>query len=172
MKKKEYSEKNKDKLREYNKKYVEENREKILRIKTKYNRSEKGIEKGKEYRRKSEVKERRREYIKIWQRERLKKNLNFAIKRRLQRRLLRAIEIYIKEKRYLRSKKFKLDYEKIINHLIPFPKDISKYHIDHIKPLCSFDLTNDKEAKKAFSPENHQWLLIKENLSKGGKYEK
>jgi len=44
-----------------------------------------------------------------------------------------------------------------------------KYHIDHIKPLCSFNLNDPEEIKKAFAPENHQWLLVFENLSKGSK---
>ena len=41
-----------------------------------------------------------------------------------------------------------------------------RLHIDHIKPLCSFDLTNLEEVKKAFAPENHRWLLAKDNLAK------
>ena len=57
----------------------------------------------------------------------------------------------------------------IIEHLKPFPKDLSKFHIDHIKPLCSFDLTDFEQIKMAFTPENHQWLTIKQNLSKGGR---
>ena len=30
-------------------------------------------------------------------------------------------------------------------------------------------MANKEEIKKAFAPENHQWLLAKENLKKGGK---
>ena len=66
----------------------------------------------------------------------------------------------------MKSKKYGIDYKAIIEHLKPFPKDISIYHIDHIKPLCSFDLTSPKEVKKAFAPENHQWLLARDNLMK------
>ncbi|GAI09868.1 unnamed protein product [marine sediment metagenome] len=72
-------------------------------------------------------------------------------------------------------KTYGIDYKEIINHLQPFPKDISKYHIDHKKPLCSFQFinkdgsTNLEEIKKAFAPENHQWLTIQENLRKGGR---
>lgn len=169
--KKEYYQENKDRIREYYKNYVKENGERIIKIKRKYNRSEKGLNKAKEYTNRPEIKKKIRIYKRNWQRKELKENLNFAIKRRLQRRLNHAINLYIKEKRYLNSKKFKLDYKNIINQLKPFPKNIKEYHIDHIKPLCSFDLTKKEEVEKAFDPKNHQWLLIKENLSKGGKIE-
>jgi hypothetical protein len=46
-----------------------------------------------------------------------------------------------------------------------------KWHIDHIKPCCSFDLNNDEEQKKCFYYTNLQPLWAKDNLSKGGKYE-
>ncbi len=50
---------------------------------------------------------------------------------------------------------------------LPEDFDSKKYHIDHIKPLCSFNLEDSEELKKATSAENHQWLLANENLSKG-----
>lgn len=45
------------------------------------------------------------------------------------------------------------------------------WHIDHIKPCCSFDLTQEEEQKKCFHYTNLQPLWAVENLSKGGKYE-
>ncbi len=112
--------------------------------------------------------------VRLWIKNKIKEDLDFAIRTRLRRRLSYAINLYLKERRYLKSRDFHLDYENIIHHLKPFPKYIKDYHIDHIIPLCSFDLTKKEEILKAFAPENHQWLLIKENLVKGGKidYEK
>lgn len=44
------------------------------------------------------------------------------------------------------------------------------WHIDHIRPLASFDLTQEKEQKLAFHFLNLQPLWAHENLSKSDKY--
>jgi hypothetical protein len=45
-----------------------------------------------------------------------------------------------------------------------------KWHIDHIKPVASFDLTDIEEQKKCFHYSNLQPLWAIENLMKGAKY--
>lgn len=62
-----------------------------------------------------------------------------------------------------------IDIQKILAELGPCPGGLSDWHIDHIKPICSFDLNNRKEFLTAFSPENHQWLTAQENLFKNAK---
>jgi hypothetical protein len=44
------------------------------------------------------------------------------------------------------------------------------FHIDHIKPCCSFDLTKEEEQKKCFHYTNLQPLWAEDNMKKGGKY--
>lgn len=47
----------------------------------------------------------------------------------------------------------------------------SYWHIDHIKPLALFDLSDDTHVKQACHYTNLQPLEAKENLKKGAKYE-
>lgn len=96
----------------------------------------------------------------------LKTDKGFRIAYRIRSRLRKSVRIYILKGR-VQARKYGVDYRAIIEHLKPFPEDLSKYHIDHIKPLCSFDLTDPEQVKQAFAPENHQWLLAQDNLKKG-----
>ncbi len=97
-------------------------------------------------------------------------NKNFVVLRRLRSSLHKNLSKYTKTGKVFSSSKYGINHKAIIEHLKPFPENINEYHVDHIKPLCSFDLTNPNEVKKAFAPENHQWLLIEENLRKGGTF--
>ena len=54
----------------------------------------------------------------------------------------------------------------IIEHLKPFPKNLSIYEIDHKIPLSKFNLKNNNDIKKAFAPSNYQWLPIWEHQLK------
>jgi hypothetical protein len=45
------------------------------------------------------------------------------------------------------------------------------FHIDHIRPCASFDLSKPEEQEKCFHYTNLQPLWAKDNLSKGAKYD-
>lgn len=45
------------------------------------------------------------------------------------------------------------------------------WHLDHIKPCSTFDLTKEDEQKKCFNYKNLQPLWADENLTKNDKYE-
>ena len=70
-----------------------------------------------------------------------------------------------------KSRTYDINIGAIATHLGKMPEDGKEYHIDHIRPLCSFDLTKPEEVKKAFAPENHQWLEATANRKKGGRYD-
>ena len=140
-----YLEKNKEEIRIKKKEYYQENKSK-LRVS-------------------------RREYLK----DRYFSDENFRRLCLMKCRLAKVLKIYTKNGKVFPSEKYGINFTAIIEHLKPFPKNTSLYHIDHIKPLCSFNFINNDgstnliEVQKAFAPENHQWLTIKENLSKGGR---
>lgn len=117
-------------------------------------------------------KEKYRNYSKKMYRQKYNKNQKYTITYRIRRRLQTELKNYIKKGITNKDNIHHINYKKIIEHLKPFPKNLSEYHIDHIRPLCTFDLTNPKEVKKAFAPENHQWLTAEQNMKKGGKWEK
>lgn len=45
-----------------------------------------------------------------------------------------------------------------------------QWHIDHIRPCASFDLTDPEQQRQCFNFKNLQPLWAKDNLSKGAKY--
>jgi len=160
---KEFYRKNEDKIRKANKSYAKRNGGLIWnKIKCNPEKHEKRKKSCREFARKNlgKIKEQRK--IKKQQ------DPNFRTLTNLRTRLWDALNKYSKTGKIMSSKKYGIDYKAIIEHLKPFPEDMKKYHIDHIKPLCSFDLTNPEEVKKAFDPENHRWLLAEDNLKKIG----
>ena len=152
-------------MREYRKKYRKNNKEQIKEGIKRYNENNPGFHR--EYLRKNH--ERCRRVMNKRQKERYKTDKNFVISRRLRGDLKGAFVRFIKTGKIMSSKKYRIDYFKIIEHLKPFPEDLSNYHIHHIKPLFTFNFinhdgsTNLEEIKKAFAPKNHQWLTIKEH---------
>lgn len=44
------------------------------------------------------------------------------------------------------------------------------WHVDHIRPICSFDLSDPEQVKACFHYTNLQPLFVEENLKKSGKY--
>ena len=45
-----------------------------------------------------------------------------------------------------------------------------EWHVDHIKPCCSFDLSDELQQRKCFHYSNLQPLWAKDNLRKSGKH--
>jgi len=48
---------------------------------------------------------------------------------------------------------------------------LAGWHIDHIRPCASFDLTNEEQQRVCFHYTNLQPLWAKDNMSKGDKYD-
>ena len=93
----------------------------------------------------------------------MKEYPNYNTKTRIRDRLRDALRHFSKTGKIRKSNEY-LDYVNIIKFLGPCPGNRKDYHIDHINPLCNFDFNDLKEIQKAFAPENHQWLLIEDNI--------
>lgn len=182
---KEYNQKNKEKRKQY---YLD-NKEKINKQAKQYRQDNKEVNKQNRQKNKKKIKQyyldnRKRfiQYTKQYRqdsKEKIKqyhrtKRINdplYAIKARIRSRLGKAFRTYSRTGKVKTSDEYGINYKAIIEHLKPFPTHRELFHIDHKKPLASFDFSIDSEIQKAFAPENHQWLLAEENMKKGSKVE-
>jgi len=171
---KKWREKNKEKCILNIKKWREKNKEKwVLTTKKWYKKNRKKIlENSKKY-----YLENREKIInrnKIYNKFKIKTDINFLLKKRLRCRMRLALKNNTKSKKTMEllgvphidffktwlQSQFKegMSWEKF--HLI---------HIDHILPCSSFDLTKPEEQAKCFHYTNLQPLWASENLSKGNR---
>jgi len=116
-----------------------------------------------------DFKMKRNERYKIYHKKRRDEDPQFKIAIRLRNLLYSALRKYSKEGKAFSSKKYGINFDKILYHLKSFPLNLEEYHIDHIKPLFSFNLEDKEQIRKAFDPKNHQWLKSSENIKKGNK---
>lgn len=103
------------------------------------------------------------------QQQRLELDPNFHLIHKLRSHLYITLKRYSKTGKIMPSNQLGVNHKVIIEYLKPFPKDLSKYHIDHIIPLSLFDFNNLEHIKKAFAPTNHQWLTAQQNMEKNNR---
>ena len=159
---KKYRKENKDKITEYKKKYREENKDKIKESARKYYEANK-----------DKIREYREENRKI----KYKKDPNFKLKRLLRSRLLTALKNNNINKTSKSLELLGCTVQKAREHIEKQFKEgmtwdnhgHKGWHIDHIIPCASFDLTDPEQQKKCFHYTNLQPLWADENLSKGAK---
>ena len=182
--KREYYIKNKDKINERNKKYDKNNKEKNLQRHRKYYicNKEKLTVRYKEYRlnNKEKIKEYRinnREKLNTYQKNRMKSYLIFKIKRNLRTRINRLLNGNTKSAKTIKllgcSVEFLKNYleQQFIEGMAWDNHSVHGWHIDHIKPCASFDLSKPEEQSKCFHYSNLQPLWAEDNLKKGSLYE-
>jgi len=153
-----YYKKNSNKLNEYKKEWYLKNKERILK-------------QVKEYRIKNKLKisKFKTEYI----RGKRKTDINFRIKDILRHRIYLALKGICKSKSTI--KLLGCSIEQLKHHLeLQFHESMSfdnygDWHIDHIKPCASFDLSKPGQQRKCFHYTNLQPLWAKDNLTKSDK---
>ena len=111
----------------------------------------------------------------IYEKKRKEVDPNFKLSKTLRSRLGSALRCQNAEKRHSTLELTGCSIEFLRGYLEAKFKDgmtwenHGKWHIDHIIPCASFDLTKDDEVKKCFHYTNLQPLWSKENLEKGCK---
>jgi hypothetical protein len=101
---------------------------------------------------------------------------NFRLVENIRGRIKRAIKYGYGEKAHKTKELLGCDWEQIKKHLeSQFTEGMSwdnygEWHIDHIKPCASFDLTDPEQQKQCFHYTNLQPLWAEDNLKKGSKH--
>ncbi len=166
-----YRKKNRERLNKLSREYYQKNKKAIKERKKKYRQrpevKARNKVRKKEYWKRQDVKNRRKVRSKLAFKDRYYTDKSYNIKHRISSLVLHALRRFSMLGKVGTSSKYGINYELIIKHLKPFPKEIKNYHVDHIIPLSLFDFNNPEHIKRAFAPENHQWLTIQQNLEKG-----
>lgn len=181
---KEYYKSNIDEIKKYNEEYYIKNKPDILKrcnfwrrkncswIKFKYYKNKKEI--NKKYRLKNKIKiSLRRKFLHS---HRMKNDIGYRIIRNLRSRLIFAVKNGLKNKTSNNLKFLGCSPPYLIKYLeFKFTKEMNwenygtYWHIDHILPCSSFDLTKKSNQNKCFCYKNLQPLTKEENLKKSNK---
>lgn len=170
-KNKAYREKNKEKVKEARKRYYESNKEHILEQMKVYadSHKEQKAEYDKKYRQEN------KEKLRIQKKEWAKHSIEHKIRCNLRRRIAHALKGESKSAHTM----------ELIGCSIEFLKEyVSKmfldgmswdnygqWHLDHIRPCSSFDLSDPIQQRECFNYKNLQPLWANDNLKKAYKYE-
>lgn len=194
-----YREENKEKIAKRKKEYREENKEKVVaREKKRYeNNKEIILERAKNYRKNNKEnieiwrennKEKLKEYDKKYRKNnkraayytnRRKTDLNYKIGCNLRTRINHALRAKEKNRKkyYSTIALIGMEIQDFILYLeslfLPgMTRDnYGNWHIDHILPCASFDLTDPEQQKICFNYKNLQPLWAIDNIKKGSKLE-
>ena len=159
----EYNQNNTEKIKQYK----QNNREKIATQQTEYkqNNREKIATQSAEYYQNN------KEKIKQYKRNRYKNNENARLIQNLRTRIYKTLNG--KSKSVHAKEILGIDietYKRWIKYQMTEEMNFNNIHIDHVKPISSFDISNDNELLEAFNWRNTQPLLKQDNLRKSNKF--
>lgn len=168
---KKYYQKHKEYLLKKNKKYRDkpENKEKIKTHDKKRQQTPERQKRDKERNKKPKRKAYNKKYRRKYGRQRRQVDNYFRLMCNLRTHFYKAMSLYSKTGKIMKSRKYSINYKAIIKHLGDKPVDGNIYEADHIIPLSLFNHNDPEQIKKAWAPSNFQWLTKEINMWKGNR---
>ena len=118
-----------------------------------------------------------KEWYRNWERNRLKEDMGFRLRKNIGVRINMALKAYNALKQDRTIEYLGCNMEEYTQYLeSKFTPEMSwdnygtYWEIDHIKPICKFNLLNEEEMYECFHYKNTQPLTKPENREKSGKY--
>ena len=152
---------------EHRKKYYADNKESIATKNADYRQRNKEKIAAKNVDYYKENKEKINTQNTVYRRNRYKNDETFRLLQKTRSRIYEALNGRGKSFRTRYILGISLDlYKKWIRFQMTPEMDFSNIHIDHVKPISSFDISNEDELLECFNWINTQPLLKKDNLKK------
>ena len=114
-----------------------------------------------------------KKYGRQYQKERRANDINFKLANNLRNRLRKALLKQVASKNDTTEELLGNSYSEFKNYiefLMTDDMDWLNIHLDHVRPLSSFNLKDIEQLKEASHYSNIQPLLAKDNLTKGDRY--
>jgi len=170
---KEYYEKNRIKILKQHRQYIKNHQEQRKEYMKEYNQEYNLKYKSKRKKYNKKYKKLNRKQINNRERFLYKTDINYKLAKNLRNRLGQVIKNNSKFISVIKligcSVKFLKQYLELQFEPSMTWNNYGKWHVDHIRPCASFDLSKESEQKKCFHYTNLQPLWAKENISKGSK---
>jgi hypothetical protein len=168
--KKEYEKSHKKEIKRYSKQYYNTHKNQIKKYQQEH-KEKRRINERKRYKTNQKVRIKKFKYIK----NRRKTNISYKLMCYLRTRTYQALRGICKSQRTTKligcSIEFLKGYLQAQFRQGMTWQNYGKWHVDHIKPCASFDLSQAEEQAKCFNYKNLQPLWAIDNLIKGGKNE-
>lgn len=167
-----YREHNSTAIKQAQQQYYQENKAEIKKRQRQYACNNRVARKQYQAQWREQNRSKYNEYQRNWKAKQYRNNIEFRLATLLRERLYSAI--VGKSKAGSAIQDLGCDLSALMSHLeVQFTKGMTwdnygQWHIDHIKPLCSFDLTDRIQFLQACHYKNLQPLWAQDNKIKGG----